>query len=98
MHQDLRHFVQKPRFYSSLPLHKNHGNKNQNSLASLLRLMSPTLALMMVGLGSKIPCIFLKAGMTKRLQVTTADTGFPGTNRRTGGGGGEEKAQRKISE
>lgn len=36
-----------------------------------------TLALMMVGLGSKIPCIFLNAGMTKRLQVTTADTGLP---------------------
>lgn len=31
----------------------------------------------MVGLGSRIPCIFLKAGMTKRLQVTTADTGLP---------------------
>lgn len=43
----------------------------------------PTLALMMVGLGSKMPCIFLKAGMTKRLQVTTADTGFPRTNGRT---------------
>lgn len=38
-----------------------------------------TLALIMVGLGSKIPCIFLKAGITKRLQVTTADTGFPRT-------------------
>lgn len=36
-----------------------------------------TLALMMVGRGSRIPCIFLKAGMTKRLHVTTADTGFP---------------------
>lgn len=45
----------------------------------------PTLALMMVGLGSKMPCIFLKAGMTKRLQVTTADTGFPRTSTRTEG-------------
>lgn len=45
--------------------------------------VGPTLALMMVGLGSKMPCIFLKAGMTKRLQVTTADTGFPRTDGRT---------------
>lgn len=37
------------------------------------------LALMMVGRGSKMPCIFLSAGTTKRLQVTTADTGFPGS-------------------
>lgn len=36
-----------------------------------------TLALMIVGLGSRIPCIFLNAGITKRLQVTTADTGLP---------------------
>lgn len=35
------------------------------------------LALMMVGRGSRIPCIFLNAGITKRLQVTTADTGLP---------------------
>ncbi len=41
-----------------------------------------TLALMMVGRGSRIPCIFLNAGITKRLQVTTADTGFPETERR----------------
>lgn len=56
--------------------------------------LHPTLALMMVGLGSKMPCIFLKAGMTKRLQVTTADTGFPGTKRwtqRGKGGRGREK-------
>lgn len=26
-----------------------------------------------------MPCIFLSAGTTKRLQVTTADTGFPGS-------------------
>lgn len=32
---------------------------------------------MIVGLGSRIPCIFLSAGTTKRLQVTTADTGLP---------------------
>lgn len=37
-----------------------------------------SLALMMVGRGSRIPCIFLNAGITKRLQVTTADTGLPG--------------------
>lgn len=36
-----------------------------------------TLALIMVGRGSRIPCIFLSAGTTKRLQVTTADTGLP---------------------
>lgn len=47
--------------------------------------LHPTLALMMVGLGSKMPCIFLKAGMTKRLQVTTADTGFPRTSTGTEG-------------
>lgn len=41
-----------------------------------------TLALMMVGRGSSIPCIFLNAGMTKRLQVTTADTGLPERERR----------------
>ncbi len=41
-----------------------------------------TLALMMVGRGSRIPCIFLNAGITKRLQVTTADTGLPETERR----------------
>lgn len=53
-----------------------------------------TLALMIVGLGSKMPCIFLKAGMTKRLQVTTADTGFP----RTDGGRTErmESAKKNI--
>ena len=45
----------------------------------------PTLALIIVGRGSRIPCIFLKAGMTKRLHVTTADTGLPGTNRRSVG-------------
>lgn len=45
--------------------------------------LHPTLALMMVGRGSKMPCIFLKAGITKRLQVTTADTGFPRTEGRT---------------
>lgn len=53
----------------------------------------PTLALMMVGLGSKMPCIFLKAGMTKRLQVTTADTGFPRTDGRR-----EESDKRKERE
>lgn len=37
-----------------------------------------------------MPCIFLKAGMTKRLQVTTADTGFPGTKRWTQWGIGWE--------
>lgn len=47
------------------------------------RPVCPTLALMIVGLGSKMPCIFLSAGMTKRLQVTTADTGFPRTDGRT---------------
>lgn len=57
----------------------------------------PTLALMMVGLGSKMPCIFLKAGMTKRLQVTTADTGFPRTDRVERGRGGRDR-KRKISE
>lgn len=36
-----------------------------------------TLALIMVGLGSRMPCIFLSAGITKRLHVTTADTGLP---------------------
>lgn len=55
----------------------------------------PTLALMMVGLGSKMPCIFLKAGMTKRLQVTTADTGFPRTDRWTERGGREERKKRE---
>lgn len=44
-----------------------------------------TLALMMVGRGSRIPCIFLSAGTTKRLQVTTADTGLP-VGQRTDGG------------
>lgn len=43
---------------------------------------TPTLAFMMVGRGSKIPCIFLRAGMTKRLHVTTADTGLPERERR----------------
>lgn len=43
----------------------------------------------MVGRGSRIPCIFLKAGMTKRLHVTTADTGLPGPGGWWGGGGGE---------
>lgn len=60
--------------------------------------MRPTLALMMVGLGSKMPCIFLKAGMTKRLQVTTADTGFPRTKGRTQRVAQGEKTERKISE
>ena len=36
-----------------------------------------TLALIIVGRGSKIPCIFRRAGITNRLQVTTADTGLP---------------------
>lgn len=54
-------------------------------------LVHPTLALMMVGLGSKMPCIFLKAGMTKRLQVTTADTGFPRTDGQTQKGEREGK-------
>ena len=36
-----------------------------------------TLALIIVGLGSKIPCILRRAGITNRLQVTTADTGLP---------------------
>lgn len=36
-----------------------------------------TLAFIIVGLGSRIPCIFLRAGITNRLHVTTADTGFP---------------------
>lgn len=49
----------------------------------------------MVGLGSRIPCIFLKAGMTKRLQVTTADTGFPRTDGQTQGG--RESRGKKIS-
>lgn len=55
----------------------------------------PTLALMMVGLGSKMPCIFLKAGMTKRLQVTTADTGFPRTDRWPERGMREERKPRE---
>lgn len=55
----------------------------------------PTLALMMVGLGSKMPCIFLKAGMTKRLQVTTADTGFPRTDGRDGRVESEERKERE---
>lgn len=63
--------------------------------------LHPTLALMMVGLGSKMPCIFLKAGMTKRLQVTTADTGFPGTKRWTQRGrwgeGGRKKKETTMS-
>lgn len=54
-----------------------------------------TLALMMVGRGSRIPCIFLKAGMTKRLHVTTADTGLPGPG---GGGGGGEKENMSVLE
>lgn len=37
-----------------------------------------SLALIIVGLGSRMPCIFLRAGITNRLQVTTADTGLPG--------------------
>lgn len=40
---------------------------------------------MMVGRGSRIPCIFLSAGTTKRLQVTTADTGLPIGQRTVGG-------------
>lgn len=40
-----------------------------------------TLALMMVGRGSRMPCIFLRAGITNRLHVTTADTGLPGTQK-----------------
>lgn len=40
---------------------------------------------MMVGRGSRIPCIFLRAGTTKRLQVTTADTGLPVGQRIVGG-------------
>lgn len=60
--------------------------------------LHPTLALMMVGLGSKMPCIFLKAGMTKRLQVTTADTGFPRTSTGTEGRRDkEEKAHEKTA-
>lgn len=60
--------------------------------------LHPTLALMMVGLGSKMPCIFLKAGMTKRLQVTTADTGFPRTSTGTEGQRDkEEKAHEKTA-
>ena len=58
----------------------------------------PTLALMMVGLGSKMPCIFLKAGMTKRLQVTTADTGFPRTDRQRERGQRQQKKGREIYE
>lgn len=60
--------------------------------------LHPTLALMMVGLGSKMPCIFLKAGMTKRLQVTTADTGFPRTSTGTEGQRDkEEEAHEKTA-
>lgn len=60
--------------------------------------LHPTLALMMVGLGSKMPCIFLKAGMTKRLQVTTADTGFPRTSTGTEGQRDKEgKAHEKTA-
>lgn len=51
-----------------------------------------TLALMMVGRGSRIPCIFLRAGMTKRLQVTTADTGLPANVRERGRERGRERA------
>lgn len=60
--------------------------------------LRPTLALMMVGLGSKMPCIFLKAGMTKRLQVTTADTGFPRADGRTErrGSGGDKSRGRNM--
>lgn len=34
-----------------------------------------------------MPCIFLSAGITKRLQVTTADTGLPGEEHRKECGG-----------
>lgn len=45
-----------------------------------------------------MPCIFLKAGMTKRLQVTTADTGFPRTSTGTEGQRDkEEKAHEKTA-
>lgn len=80
----------------------NHPSDEQRTLFALGKAMKsgcpgcpvcPTLALMMVGLGSKIPCIFLKAGMTKRLQVTTADTGFPRTDGGTERGGRGEKAR-----
>lgn len=56
---------------------ENYVFNNVSSISlSTLRLVH-TLALMIVGLGSRIPCIFLNAGITKRLQVTTADTGLP---------------------
>lgn len=45
--------------------------------------MCRTLALMMVGRGSRMPCIFLRAGITNRLHVTTADTGLPGSRKHT---------------
>ena len=38
----------------------------------------PTLALMIGKQGEGHPIIFLIAGITYRLQVTSADTGFPG--------------------
>lgn len=44
-----------------------------------------------------MPCIFLKAGMTKRLQVTTADTGFPRTDGQGEIDGGEAKGGQYMS-